>query len=109
MGTDGKPQMPSPRTGVTKERLRAKKAVWRNESRDPKIAALILLSNVPLQKGAKRVCCMQCLHLFYAVHKCLQFAAARRMAQLAQRLGFDLANALARDLEALSNFFQRVF
>jgi len=35
-------------------------------------------------------------------------AAARRMAELAQGLGFDLANALARHLEALPNLFQRV-
>ena len=29
------------------------------------------------------------------------------MAQLAQRLGFDLANALAGDLELLADFFER--
>ena len=30
------------------------------------------------------------------------------MTKFAQRLGFDLANALARDFEVLSDFFQRV-
>src|ERR1043166_6146630 len=37
-----------------------------------------------------------------------QLAAARRMPQLAQRLGFDLPDAFARDGEALADFFQRV-
>ena len=30
------------------------------------------------------------------------------MTQLAQRLGFNLPDALARDLEALAHFFERV-
>src|SRR5690348_17061229 len=34
--------------------------------------------------------------------------AARRMPQLAQRLGLDLADALAGDVELLANFFQGV-
>src|SRR5215471_11061446 len=38
----------------------------------------------------------------------LQPPAARRMAQLAQRLGFDLPDALARDGEALADFLERV-
>jgi hypothetical protein len=33
---------------------------------------------------------------------------ARRMPQLAQRLGFDLADALAGDGERLADFFERV-
>src|SRR5262250_422299 len=37
-----------------------------------------------------------------------QLAAARWMAQLAQRLGFDLPDALARDGEALADFLERV-
>src|SRR5450755_1095593 len=34
---------------------------------------------------------------------------ARRVTQLAQRLGFDLANAFARDGEGLADFLERVF
>src|SRR5690349_23520891 len=37
-----------------------------------------------------------------------QLAAARRMAQLAQRLRFDLPDALAGDREALADFLERV-
>src|SRR4026208_2099973 len=37
-----------------------------------------------------------------------QLAAARRMPQLAQRLRFDLADALARDREALADLFECV-
>src|SRR5262245_49505061 len=37
-----------------------------------------------------------------------QLARARRMAQLAERLGFDLPDALARDGEALADFLERV-
>src|SRR4051794_21000593 len=37
-----------------------------------------------------------------------QFARPRRMAQLAQRLRFDLANPFARDREALTDFLERV-
>ena len=37
-----------------------------------------------------------------------ELAAARRVAQLAERLGLDLADALARDREALADFFERV-
>ncbi len=48
------------------------------------------------------------LHLLDAFDEGLQLAAAAGVAQLAQRLGFDLADALARDLEALAYFFQRV-
>src|SRR5512140_2007322 len=38
----------------------------------------------------------------------LQHAAAGGVPQLAQRLGFDLANALPGDGKALSDFFQRM-
>src|SRR5688500_17845190 len=37
-----------------------------------------------------------------------QLPATRRMSQLAQRLGFDLTDALARDGEILADLFQRV-
>ena len=37
-----------------------------------------------------------------------QLARARRMAQLAQRLGFDLANAFAGYCEGLADLLQRV-
>src|SRR6185437_900123 len=40
--------------------------------------------------------------------KRLQATAARRVAQLAERLGLDLADALAGDGEALADFFERV-
>ena len=36
-----------------------------------------------------------------------QFPAARGVTQLAQRLGFDLADALARDVEFPAHLFQR--
>src|SRR5579862_5996689 len=48
------------------------------------------------------------LHLFHAIDERLELAAARRMTQLAQCLGFDLPDAFAGDLEALSYFFQRM-
>ena len=37
-----------------------------------------------------------------------ELARSRRMAQLAKRLGFDLADALACDGERLAHFFERV-
>src|ERR1700730_1869596 len=40
--------------------------------------------------------------------KCLELAGARRLAQLAQGLGFDLANALAGDGERPANLLQRM-
>src|SRR5215471_16638130 len=43
----------------------------------------------------------------YVIEKCLEFAGSRRMAQLAQSLGFDLANALAGDGERPANLLQR--
>ena len=50
-----------------------------------------------------------CLDVLDAIHKCLQLAAAAGVAQLAQRLGFDLPDAFARHLEALANLLQSVF
>src|SRR3546814_4233693 len=50
----------------------------------------------------------------FALRRCLlveertQVVRAARMAQLAQRLGLDLANALAGDVELLADFFERV-
>src|ERR1051326_2122949 len=44
----------------------------------------------------------------HAVHEGPELARARRMTQLAQCLGFDLAYALAGDGERLAYFFQRV-
>src|ERR1700722_259492 len=43
-----------------------------------------------------------------AFNKGLKFAPARWMPQLPQRLGFNLANPLTRNLEALSHLFQSV-
>ena len=42
------------------------------------------------------------------VEKRAQPVAAAGMAQFAEGLGFDLANALASDGEVLANFFERV-
>src|SRR5947209_1265802 len=44
----------------------------------------------------------------HVVKKYLELAGARGVAQLAQGLGFDLANALAGDGERLADFLQRV-
>src|SRR4030095_106329 len=43
-----------------------------------------------------------------ALQERLQLARTRRVAQLAQRLGLDLADALAGDREALAHLLQRV-
>src|SRR5919198_3659246 len=43
-----------------------------------------------------------------AVHEGAQFAGARGMAQLTQRLGLDLTDAFASDGEGLADLFQRV-
>jgi hypothetical protein len=48
------------------------------------------------------------VHSCHVVEECLQFAAARGVAQLAQSLGFDLANALAGDGERPTNLLQCV-
>src|ERR1700722_8575957 len=69
-------------------------------------AAALNFSLSAFRTGAKRVRCTQRLHLFHAFDKRLELAAARRMTQLAQRLGFDLPNALAGNLEALAHFFK---
>src|SRR6266567_3724040 len=50
----------------------------------------------------------KCLHFLDAFDEGFELAAARRMTQLAERLGFDLADALAGDLEALAYFFEGV-
>src|SRR5918999_3588696 len=42
------------------------------------------------------------------VEEAAQHARAARVLELAQRLGFDLANALARHRELLADLFQRV-
>jgi hypothetical protein len=44
----------------------------------------------------------------YSIHEGAQLARSRRMTQLAQRFGFDLADAFAGYCEALPDFFQRV-
>src|ERR1700687_807373 len=46
--------------------------------------------------------------LAFTLDKAAQLLRPRRMAQLAQRLGFDLPDALARDVELLADFLQRV-
>src|SRR5262249_34006242 len=56
---------------------------------------------LPLSYGPARRTCS-------SFQEAPQFLRARRMAQLAQRLGLDLANALARDGEILADFFERV-
>src|SRR5688572_19773233 len=43
-----------------------------------------------------------------SLEECPQLAAPRRVAELPQRLGFDLPDALAGDREALADLFQRV-
>jgi hypothetical protein len=43
-----------------------------------------------------------------AIHKPLEVARARGLAQLAQGLGLDLPNPFARHRELLANFLQRV-
>src|SRR5271169_1188499 len=43
-----------------------------------------------------------------AFHEALEVARAASLAQLAQRLGFDLANPFACHRELLADFFQRV-
>src|SRR5580698_661702 len=50
-----------------------------------------------------------CLHLFYAVDEGLELAAAAGVTELAEGLGFDLADALAGDLEGLADLFEGVF
>ncbi len=49
------------------------------------------------------------LHFFDAVDEGLQLAAAAGVTELAQGLGFDLADALAGDLEGLAYLFEGVF
>src|SRR3984893_11433314 len=44
----------------------------------------------------------------HVVEKCLELAGARGLAQLAQGLGFDLANALAGNGERAANLLQRM-
>jgi hypothetical protein len=44
----------------------------------------------------------------HAIHKRAQLAQPRRMPQLAQRFGFDLADAFAGYGEGLADLFQRV-
>ena len=51
---------------------------------------------------------LTCLHVFDAVDEGLQLAAAAGVTQLAEGLGFDLADALAGDLEGLADLFERV-
>ncbi len=43
-----------------------------------------------------------------SVEKCAEFAAARRMTQLAQRLSLNLPDSFARDGKTLAHFFERV-
>ncbi len=43
-----------------------------------------------------------------ALEKRFELAAPRWMAELSQRFGLDLPDALARDRKALSDFFERV-
>ena len=52
-------------------------------------------------------CCFACLEFLDSNHKCLQSATG--VAEFAQGLGFDLADALAGYLEGLADLFERVF
>ena len=45
---------------------------------------------------------------FFAVQEAFQLIGARRVAQFAQCFGFDLADALARNVKLFAHFFQRV-
>src|SRR3984885_8633938 len=47
------------------------------------------------------------LHVFDAVDEGLELAAAAGVTELAEGLGFDLADTLAGDLEGLAHFFKR--
>ena len=61
------------------------------------------------EEYAKRDCSTASgLHFFDAFDESLEFARPRRMPQLAQCLGFNLPDALARYLEALAHFFERM-
>ena len=48
------------------------------------------------------------LLVFFAVEEAFQTVAAGGVTQLAQGLGFDLADALAGNIELFAHFFQRV-
>jgi hypothetical protein len=45
----------------------------------------------------------------FAINKCPEPARTRRVAQFAQRLDFNLADAFARNLKILSHFFKSMF
>src|SRR5499427_691501 len=50
----------------------------------------------------------ECASRLLEIEERAELFRAARMAQLAQRLGLDLADALARDVELLADLFQRV-
>src|SRR5207249_6967511 len=56
----------------------------------------------------RRFCHEFSLFVHRGVKEGAEFAAARRMAELAQRFGLDLANALARHGKALAHLFERM-
>src|SRR5450631_4408475 len=63
----------------------------------------------PSRKAQRRFLhALLCLCALLTFHEALEALAARRVAQFAQRLGLDLADTLARDLEVLPHLFQGV-
>src|ERR1035437_6644504 len=63
----------------------------------------------PVKTGRPKAAVPTCsLLVSDPIHKRAQLPRARGMAQLAQRLGFDLANAFAGYRERLSDLFQSV-
>src|SRR6188768_1822663 len=91
----GGPAPPSERA-QTKVSRRAPKAPRAPQKRDARCRTI--------RTGRRGVLTL----LSLAVDEALQLLRTAGMTQLAQRLGFDLADAFARHFEVLADFFQRV-
>src|SRR5829696_1666328 len=63
------------------------------------------LSRLPLPMSGKSLI-VRLQERIVDFNKSLQLANPRRVSHFAQGFGFDLANAFARDLELLANFFE---
>src|SRR4026207_106417 len=61
-----------------------------------------------MKRAARAALFYPASRLSLLVEEALQPLGARRVAQLAQRLGLDLAYALARDVELLADLLERV-
>src|SRR6478736_1471394 len=61
-----------------------------------------------MKRAARAALFYPASRLSLLIEEALQPLGARRVAQLAQRLGLDLAYALARDVELLADLLQRV-